>query len=287
MNRHACPLTKRTATPHPPTTRPSDGVSRTLGLAAFVAAALMAGIAGAMSLTPRDAPRAPLLGFEVVRSFPHDTTAFTQGLVYLDGALYEGTGLRGASSLRKVELETGRVLALLELDPGLFGEGLAAWDTTLVQLTLSAGTGFVYDRATFDLLETFPYGGEGWGLTHDGERLIMSDGSATLRFLDPGTFVQVGSLRVHDGGRPVSRLNELEYVRGVIYANVWPTDRIVRISPATGEVLDWIDLTGLLPASDRTPHTRELNGIAWDEAGERLFVTGKYWPRVFEIILRD
>lgn len=257
-----------------------------LWTAALALGLLGAGVAAAMSQAPR-AGGAPVLGFEAVRAHPHDTGAFTQGLVYVDGVLYEGTGLRGESSLRRVDLETGQVLAQRDLEPHLFGEGLTDWGDRLVQLTLSAGTGFVYDRETFELLDTFSYPGEGWGITHDGERLIVSDGTSTLRFLDPETFEETGHVRVHDAGRPVARLNELEYVRGVIYANVWPTDRIVRIQPRTGEVTAWIDLAGLLPRSDRTRNTRELNGIAWDEEGERLFVTGKYWPWLYEIAIRE
>jgi glutaminyl-peptide cyclotransferase len=231
-----------------------------------------------------DPPRtAPVQGYEVVRVYPHARDAFTQGLIWLDGHLYESTGLNGASSLRKVDLRSGRVLRQHDLDAKYFGEGLVEWGPNLIQLTWRSGTGFVYDRETFRLRQTFRYRGEGWGLTHDGRKLIMSDGSAVLRFLDPLTFTESYVLRVHDGGRPVSNLNELEYIDGVIYANVRPTDWIVRISPESGEVLGWIDLTGLLSPADRKAPVGELNGIAWDAGRNRLFVTGKRWPKLFEI----
>ncbi len=237
------------------------------------------------ALIPADANAqpAPVQGYEIVRVYPHARDAFTQGLVYLDGHLYESTGLNGASSLRKVELRTGRVLRRHDLDAKYFGEGLVDWGPNLIQLTLRSGTGFVYDRETFRLRQTFQYRGEGWGLTHDGRRLIMSDGSAMLRFLDPLTFNGSYELRVHDGGRPVSNLNELEYVNGEIYANIWLTDRIARISPETGQVLGWIDLEGLLSIADRMLPVGELNGIAYDAVQDRLFVTGKRWPKLFEI----
>lgn len=222
-------------------------------------------------------------GYEVVRVYPHARDAYTQGLIYLDGFLYESTGLNGASSVRKVDLTTGAVLQRFDLDGRYFAEGMTAWGPDLVQLTLRSGTGFVYDRRTLRLRQTFRYAGEGWGLTHDGRRLIMSDGSAVLRFLDPLTYAAAHELRVHDAGRPVARLNELEYVRGEIYANVWPTDRIARISPDTGQVLGWIDIEGLLSPAERTATVGDLNGIAYDAQRDRLFVTGKRWPKLFEI----
>lgn len=226
---------------------------------------------------------APVQGYEVVRVYPHARDAFTQGLIFLDGYLYESTGLNGASSLRKVDLRSGRVLKRHDLDAKYFGEGLVEWGPNLIQLTLRAGTGFVYDRESFRLRQTFQYRGQGWGLTHDGRRLIMSDGSAILRFLDPLTFQETHVLQVHDGGRPVPNLNELEYVNGEIYANIWPTDRIVRIAPETGEVLGWVNLEGLLSLADRMLPVGELNGIAYDAARGRLFITGKRWPKLFEI----
>jgi glutaminyl-peptide cyclotransferase len=223
-------------------------------------------------------------GYEIVRSYPHDRQAFTQGLVYRDGVFYEGTGLNGRSSIRKVKVETGEVLQIQTLDERYFGEGITEWRGSLVQLTYKTEIGFVYDLASFKQVKTFPYRGEGWGLTHDDTHLIMSDGSPELRFIDPGTLKETKRLTVRQDGRPVENLNELEYVNGEIYANVWTTERIVRISPADGRVTGVVDLSGLLSASERAG-TDVLNGIAYDAAGGRLFVTGKLWPRVFQIKL--
>jgi glutamine cyclotransferase len=228
--------------------------------------------------------RAPTVGFQVVRSFPHDRQAFTQGLIYREGVLYEGTGLNGRSGIRKVKLETGEVLQTQPLDPQYFGEGITDWKASLIQLTWRSEVGFVYDLATFKQTRTFNYRGEGWGLTHDKTRLIMSDGSAELRFLDPETLAETGRLTVRDGRERVSDLNELEYVDGEVFANVWQTDRIARISPKDGRVTGWIDLTGLLPPGERATDA-VLNGIAYDASTRRLFVTGKLWPRLFEIEL--
>jgi glutaminyl-peptide cyclotransferase len=226
--------------------------------------------------------RAPVAGYRVVHVFPHDSEAFTQGLVYLDGLFYEGTGLNGRSTIRKVKIETGQVMQLHKLDSQYFGEGIAILNDTLFQLTWQSGIAFLYDRTTFTRTGTFSYTGEGWGLTHDGRRLIMSDGTATLRFIDPASHKEISRLAVRDGGKPVLNLNELEYIKGEVFANVWQTDRIARISPKTGEVTGWIDLKGLLPVSEQAPDA-VLNGIAYDAAGDRLFVTGKLWPKVFEI----
>jgi glutamine cyclotransferase len=239
----------------------------------------------AQSAARRVAPT-PVYGYKVVRSFPHDRQAFTQGLVYLDGMLYEGTGLNGRSGIRKVRLETGEVLQVQPLDARYFGEGIAVWKDRLFQLTWQSGLGFVYDRDSFQQQGTFKYSGEGWGLTHDGTRLIMSDGSesGTLRFFNPQTLQPAGSLVVRDGATPVKHLNELEYIKGEIYANVWQTERIARISPRTGRVTAWIDLHGLLDPREAAADA-VLNGIAYDSAGDRLFVTGKLWPRIFEIQL--
>jgi glutamine cyclotransferase len=226
---------------------------------------------------------APIAGYRVVRVFPHDPQAFTQGLAYFDGLLYEGTGLIGRSSIRKVRLENGEVLQIQKIDPQYFGEGIAVVGDRLFSLTWQSGVGFIYDRATFLRTGTFTYRGEGWGLTHDGARLIMSDGTAYLRFLDPATQKEIGRLQVRDGGRPVPNLNELEYVKGEVFANVWQTDRIARISPTTGRVTGWIDLQGLLNPRDAARGVDVLNGIAYDAAADRLFVTGKLWPKLFEI----
>lgn len=218
---------------------------------------------------------------EVVAEFPHDVEAFTQGLAIVDGQLYEGTGQYGRSELRKVDLETGRVLQRVPLDRRYFGEGIAIWGDRIIQLTWKAGLAIVYDRETLKPLGTFRYEGEGWGVTHDGAHLIISDGSSTLRFLDPKTFQVVRRLPVTNNRRRVTRLNELEYINGEIWANVWMEDYLVRINPENGEVVSTVDLRGLMP---RRPHEQAvLNGIAYDDQSGRLFVTGKLWPKLFEI----
>jgi glutamine cyclotransferase len=226
----------------------------------------------------------PVSGYKIVHTYPHDPGAFTQGLVYYDGYLYEGTGMHGESSVRKVELITGKVLQKIDLPRSYFGEGIVLWKDKLIELTWQTRIGFVYDRATLNQLRTFTYSREGWGITQDGKRLIMSDGSATLFFWDPETFKEIGHLDVDDKGSPVTNLNELEFIRGEIYANVWQTDRIARISPATGHVLGWVNLTGLLSPAEK-PGTDVLNGIAYDAKQSRLFLTGKRWPKLFEIRL--
>jgi len=221
--------------------------------------------------------------YRAVHAYPHDQQAFTQGLVFANGHLYESTGLNGHSSLRMEDVETGRILQFHDVPGQYFAEGLTNWANTLVQLTWQNHVALVYDSFSFRLLRTFHYDGEGWGLTQDGKDLILSDGSATLRFLDPATFREVRRLTVKDRGNSVSQLNELEYIHGQIYANIWHSDRIARISPATGSVIGWIDLTGLLPESQRSSPEAVLNGIAYDAAHDRLFVTGKLWPKLFEI----
>jgi len=226
---------------------------------------------------------APTDTYRVVKVYPHDPEAYTQGLIYRDGFLYESTGLHGRSSLRKVRLETSEVVQQRRVDQAHFAEGLADWKDSLVQLTWRSNVAFVYELASFIPRRTFSFSGEGWGLTHDGTRFILSDGTDQLRFLDPDTFREIGRLRVVDGRTPVRDLNELEYVRGEIYANVWHSDRIARISPATGRVTRWIDLRGLMSGGFKLDPEAVLNGIAHDAAGDRLFVTGKLWPRLFEI----
>lgn len=240
-----------------------------------------------VSITPGSpAPaRAPVYIYRVIDTFFHDPEAFTQGLVFQDGVLYEGTGLYGRSSLRKVELETGRILQQTDLPAQYFGEGIAVLGGKLFQLTWQSQTGFVYDKETFELLDQFTYPGEGWGLTHDGVHLIMSDGTSTLRLIDPQNLNQVGQVEVLDGDVPVGRLNELEYVAGQVWANVWQTNNIVRIDPATGQVVGWIDLSGLLLPEDVLQTVDVLNGIAYDAGSNRIFVTGKLWPKLFEIEL--
>ena len=220
--------------------------------------------------------------YQVIRSYPHDRQAFTQGLVFDSGFFYEGTGLLGRSSLRRVELASGRILKEINLEPSYFGEGITVFGDRIVQLTWQSHLGFVYDKTSFRLLRTFAYPQEGWGVTHDGKRLIMSDGTSVLHFLDPNDYREIGTLSVHDERGPVTGLNELEYVQGLIYANVWPTDRIAIIHPRTGRVEAWLDLKGLLGTAD-SQGTDVLNGIAYDIRGDRLFVTGKLWPKVFEI----
>jgi glutaminyl-peptide cyclotransferase len=230
------------------------------------------------------AGRAPTYGYQVVRSYPHDHGAFTQGLIFRNGFFYEGTGMNGQSGIRKVKLETGEVLQHKALGSEYFGEGITDWKGTLLEITWKSEIGFVYDIDSFNQTKTFSYKGEGWGLTHDGTRIIMSDGSAQLRFLDPATLKEIGRITVHDEAGPVERLNELEYVKGEIYANVWQTERIARIAPKDGRIVGWIDLMGLLSPAERAG-SDVLNGIAYDAAADRLFVTGKWWPRVFEIKL--
>ena len=229
----------------------------------------------------------PVYGYEIVREYPHDSEAFTQGLIFRDGFLFESTGQYGRSSLRKVELETGKVVQQRRVDNQYFAEGLTDWGTRLVQLTWQTNVGFVYDLATFEPRATFRYPGEGWGLTQDGRRLIMSDGNFELRFLDPDTQLEQGRRTVTDGGRPVDELNELEFVKGRVYANVWGSDRIAIIDPDSGQVAAWLDLAGLLRESARTGREDVLNGIAYDAARDRLFVTGKLWPKLFEIRVRQ
>ncbi len=227
----------------------------------------------------------PVFGYKVIKVFPHDPEAFTQGLVFHKGVLYEGTGLPGKSSLRKVDPETGRILKLARLPGQLFGEGITLWEDKIIQLTWKSRIGLVYDRETFRWLRKFSYFSEGWGITQDGKQLIMSDGTSFLYFWDPHSFKEIKRIQVLDRGIPITMLNELEYIKGEIFANVYLTDRIVRISPETGQVTGWIDLQGLLSAKDRTGKEDVLNGIAYDARKDRIFVTGKYWPKLFEIRL--
>ena len=252
---------------------------------AFLSAVAILCGSAVSGLQRREPVTAPVSRFEVVKVYPHDPLAFTQGLVFNDGVLYEGTGLNGRSGIRRVRLENGEVLQVQALEQRHFGEGIALVDNSIVQLTWQSGVGFVYDKTTFQRTRTFNYRGEGWGLTYDGTRLIMSDGTPTLRFLDPKTLEQTGTLQVRDGRRAVDDLNELEVVKGEIFANVWNSNRIARISPQTGLVTGWIDLTGLLdPAA--AGKVDVLNGIAYDPKGDRLFVTGKLWPKLFEIRIK-
>lgn len=233
----------------------------------------------------REAPPV-VYGYEVVNVFPHDPDAYTQGLVYDDGWLYEGTGLYGRSALRKVELATGRVVQEVRLTDQYFGEGITTYQDQVIQLTWRNEVGLVYDKQTLAYQSRFRYTGQGWGLTHDGENLILSDGTSTLRFLDPKTYRVVKRLMVRSQGRRISQLNELEYIDGLIFSNIWHSDSIACISPRSGEVTAWIDLKDLLPRDQRPDPEAVLNGIAYDSEAKRLFVTGKNWPHLFEIRLK-
>lgn len=223
--------------------------------------------------------------YNIVNTYPHDRNAFTQGLVYENNILYEGTGLRGHSTLRKVDIETGNILLIHELPSQFFGEGITIYGNKIIQLTWESNVGFVYDKNNFNLLKEFNYSTEGWGITHNGMNLIISDGTSTLYFLDPDSFEEIERIEVFDNNGPVSRLNELEYIQGEIYANVWKTDNIARIDPNTGQVVGWIELTGLLNSKNFDEPVDVLNGIAYDAEKDRLFVTGKLWPKIFEIEL--
>lgn len=245
---------------------------------------------GSVSAQSAAAPAAPttpvpVYGFEVVRVYPHDPAAFTQGLVFRNGELLESTG-RYPSTVRRVRLEDGVVLQQRELDEDYFGEGLTAVGDRVLTLTWKGGKGFIWDPTTLEPEGQFAYAGEGWGLTHDETRLILSDGTAALRFLDPTTLAETGRVPVTLQGRPVGQINELEWIDGEVFANLWQTDFIVRINPATGAITGIVDLTELMPdRSGLDPTDAVLNGIAWDPEGRRLFVTGKNWPKLFEIRL--
>jgi glutamine cyclotransferase len=228
----------------------------------------------------------PVYLYDVVNTFPHDTNAFTQGLIFLNGALLESTGLNGQSTLRKVDLKTGAVLKQIQVPPQYFAEGMTVLNGKIFQLTWQNHEGFVYDLETFQLERQFNYDGEGWGLTTDGQSLILSDGTDHIRFLDPVTFQVIRTIKVFDHNLAINELNELEYIKGEIYANIWGSNFIVRIDPATGKVLGVINLTGLLAPQDYFPGMDVLNGIAYDAAGDRLFVTGKKWPKLFEVRLK-
>jgi glutaminyl-peptide cyclotransferase len=228
----------------------------------------------------------PTYGVDIVHTYPHDPTAFTEGLFYLNGYLYESTGLEQHSTIRKVKLETGEVLQKLDLPPQYFGEGIVNWQSHLISLTWRSEVGFVFDLATFKRQRQFHYAGEGWALTQDGKQILMSDGTPQIRFINPQTLKETGRITVTLDGKPVRNVNELEWVKGEIYANVWQTDWILRIDPHDGRVVGLINLAGLLKPSDRIPgQTDVLNGIAYDAKGDRLFVTGKNWPKLYEIRL--
>ncbi|MFL6253626.1 MAG: glutaminyl-peptide cyclotransferase [Pyrinomonadaceae bacterium] len=229
----------------------------------------------------------PVYGYEVVNTFPHDPDAFTQGLIFHEGVFIESTGLERHSTLRRVELQTGKVLQKVDVPRDFFAEGMTLFNGKIYQLTWKGEKGFIYDPQTFEKTGEFTYTGEGWGLTHDADSLILSDGSNKLRFIDPNTYQVKRSIDVTDRGRPIEELNELEYVKDEIYANVWHDNRVARIDPQTGRVKAWIDFAGLLKLGETTSGEAVLNGIAYDEAGDRLFVTGKLWPKIFEVKLKQ
>lgn len=249
----------------------------------LVASALAACSCSSSSTEPAGIP---VYSFEIVNVYPHDTGAFTEGLFYYKGFLYESTGQNGQSSIRKVKLETGEVVQKRDLSEDYFGEGIINWKDKLYQLTWQSQIGFIYNFETFQPQGEFHYSGEGWSMTTDGKRIIMDDGTPEIRFWDPESLKETGRLAVTADGEPVKNLNELEWVKGEIYANIWETDRIARIDPKSGKVVGWIDCSNLLPAAERTPGSDSvLNGIAYDAQGDRLFVTGKNWPKLFQIKL--
>lgn len=248
---------------------------------------VVAAIAGITAWAERSAKRGPAMQVaKAIAAYPHDPRAFTQGLAFDRGQMYEGTGQYGFSSIRRVEPTTGIVKQISMLNRAYFGEGITILDGKLYQLTWQSHVGAVYDPDTFKVLQTFSYEGEGWGLANDGEQLILSDGTATLRFLDPQSFEVLRRVEVLDGEQPIERLNELEYVRGEIWANIWYEDRIARISPETGHVLGWIDVSGLYPPSRRGKE-EVANGIAYDPESQKLFLTGKDWPQLFQVEIVD
>lgn len=241
-------------------------------------------LAAAQASNAAKGPPIPVYTYKVVHTYPHDPNAFTEGLFYLNGYLYESTGLEGHSSIRKVRLETGEVVLTHDVPPEYFGEGITYWGNRLIGLTWKSQIGFVYNLRSFAVEGQFKYPGEGWALTRNDQELIMSDGTSDLRVLDPKTLREVRRIHVTARGRPLDQLNELEWMQGSVLANIWQTDWIARIDPGTGEVIAWIDLSGILPQQDRiVGHTDVLNGIAYDSSKDRLFVTGKLWPKLFEI----
>lgn len=229
----------------------------------------------------------PVYRYELVRTFPHDPTAFTQGLIFHDGALVESTGLEGLSTVRRVALQTGNILQVTYVPPPHFAEGMTLFGGKIYQLNWKGGRGFVYDAKTLERTGEFAYDGEGWGLTHDGQSLLLSDGSNVIRFIDPATFRVRRTIAVTRSGKPLDQINELEYVKGEIFANVWRSNGVARIDPRDGRVTGWVDLSGLVDANAASNPDAVLNGIAYDPASDRLFVTGKLWPKLFEIRLRS
>ena len=270
-------------------TRTSLALALALALCAGCGKKLPAAAQATVEPAPQPAPAAaevPNYTYQVVGVWPHDPNAFTQGLVYVKGILLESTGLNGRSSLRKVELQTGRVLQQIRVPSQYFAEGMTVIGDRVFQLTWQSQKGFVYNLSTLELEKEFAYTGEGWGLTTDGRQLILSDGTNRIRFLDPVTFKVVRSISVFHRGEPLPQLNELEWVKDEIYANIWQTHSVARIDPANGNLLGLIDFSGLLAPGDRRANTDVLNGIAYDATGDRLFITGKNWPKLFEVRLK-
>lgn len=238
-----------------------------------------------LGLSPLRSVAAPVVGYRVVAKYPHSVDSYTEGFFYLDGLFYEGTGLQGHSSLMAIQPQTGKPVQRIDLPPQYFGEGIVDWGRNLYEWTWQSHICFVYDRFSLRLLKQFSYAGEGWGMTHTAKEIVTSDGTSTLRFRDPNTFKETRHIVVKDGTMAVDQLNELEYIKGRIFANVWHMDRIAEISPKDGHVIAWIDLGGLLPESERVNRESVLNGIAYDALHDRMFVTGKQWPTIFEIRL--
>jgi len=235
------------------------------------------------SVNAQEKSSAPIYGYKIINSFPHNTESFTQGLFLEDGILYESTGLNGKSAVKKIDLKTGKVIKSRNMQDKFFGEGLTIVNDRIIQITWRSKTGFVYDKESLEILRTFSYKTQGWGITYDGKYLIISDGSDILYFMDPKSFVVVGKLEVYDDKGKVVKLNELEFIDGEIYANIWGKDVIARINPKTGYVNSWIDLSGILAKEDRKGEEDVLNGIAYNPENDTLLVTGKFWPKMFEI----
>jgi glutamine cyclotransferase len=235
------------------------------------------------SAMPPATAGAPVSGYTIVAKYPHSTDSYTEGFIYKDGLFYEGTGMEGRSGLQVIQPATGKVVQRHDMTRAYFGEGIVDWGPNIYQWTWQTHTGVVLDRFSLRPVKTFTYTGEGWGMTRDAKSIITSDGTSTLRFRAPETFAETRHITVHDGAKPIDQLNELEYIKGEIWANVWHQERIARISPKDGHVISWVDLTGILPANQKRDDESVLNGIAYDAEKDRIFVTGKQWPTIFEI----
>ena len=249
----------------------------------FALCAMFVQFEQAQSAYSKDSRHVPVYGYRVINTYPHDSDAFTQGLLIDNGKLYESTGLKGQSTLREIDIKTGEVIKSYSLPTKYFGEGITIVNGKIVQLTWRSKTGFVYNTADLKPVRRFKYNGEGWGITFDDKHIIMSNGTPVLKFLDPHTYKVVGEIEVYDENGGIGMLNELEYIDGEIYANIWAQERVARIDPDTGRVTGWIDLSGLLTKEDKKKRVDVLNGIAYDKESKRLLVTGKLWPKLFEI----